>query len=237
MAPVLRPNASEATGTAPIKRTDSPFASETVAPRPPAGSIQVATPDVPRMTRDVLLADAMDAFAEGDHSGYSDGDWEFAFNDLSEFPIEVEALAVERDDPFEAAPVLRPHDFGELHCLAEAIYFEARGEKRIGRQAVAEVIINRVESDMFPDTICEVVTQGGDNRYKCQFSYNCDGLLESISEKDVYAEITTLAHQVLRGKRKPIVGGATHFHATWVNPRWSRKLEKTAEIGRHVFYQ
>ena len=236
-APVLRPNSSEAIGTASAKSTESPFVFETAAPRQPTGSIQVAVSDVPRMTRDVLLADAMEAFAEGDYSGNSDGNWEFASNELSEFPDGFEELVVERDDSFEAAPVLRPHYFDELQCLAEAIYFEARGEKKVGQQAVAEVIINRVKSDKFPNKICEVVMQGGSSRHRCQFSYNCDGLPESISEKDAYAEVRMLAFQVMQGEIKPVAGGATYFHTTWANPRWARKFEKTVEIGSHVFYQ
>lgn len=235
-APVLRPSGSEAIGTALTKSTESPFVFETPALRHPTGTIQVAVSDVPRMTRDALLADAMEAFAEGDYSGHSDLDWESASNDLSEFPDGFEELAVERDDSFEAAPVLRPQYFDELQCLAEAIYFEARGEKRVGQQAVAEVIINRVKSDKFPDKICEVVMQGGSDRHRCQFSYNCDGLPESISEKDAYAEVRTLAFRVMQGEIKPVTGGATYFHTTWANPRWARTFEKTAEIGSHVFY-
>ena len=235
--PVLRPDILEAIGTTPTKGTESPFAFETAAPQQPTDAIQVAVSGVPRMTRDVLLADALEAFAEGDYSGHSDDNWEFASSDLSELPDRFEKLAGGRDDSFGPAPVLRPHYFDELQCLAEAIYFEARGEKRVGQQAVAEVIIKRVKSDKFPDKICEVVMQGGSNRHRCQFSYNCDGLPESISEKDTYAEVRMLAFQVLQGEIKPVAGGATYFHTTSANPRWARKFEKTVEIGSHVFYQ
>lgn len=234
--PPLRPNVLEIVGTVPIKRTELLLALDAAVPQPTAIAIQEAAADVPRMTKDTLLADVLEAFAEGSDSGYSDINWEFASKDLSEAPDQFETWADVRVNSFEAAPVLRPNYFGELHCLAEAIYFEARGEKKVGQQAVAEVIINRVKSDKFPDKICEVVSQGGSYRDKCQFSFNCDGLPESISEKDAYAEVRMLAFRALQGEIKPVVGEATHFHATWANPRWASVFEKTAEIGRHVFY-
>ena len=235
-APRLRPSDPEFVAALSKEGTESLFISNTAArQRSTAANHEAA--DLPRMTRDMLLADALEAFAEGDHSGDLDLDLEAVFENLREFPDELESLTATLNDPPEAAPVLRPLYFGELHCLAEAIYFEARGEKATGQQAVAEVIINRVNSDKFPDKICEVVTQGGNNKNKCQFSFNCDGLPESISEKDAYAEVRMLAFRAMQGEIKPVAGGATYFHATWANPRWAGVFEKTAEIGSHVFYQ
>ena len=237
-APRLLPSGSEIVAAVPKRRTESLFILDNAAPRSSTIANHETPADVPRMTRDTLLADALEAFAEGDYSG--DFDLEFAFDNLSEFPEGVEALVAKHDASFEAAPILpilRPQYFGELHCLAEAIYFEARGEKALGQQAVAEVIINRVKSDKFPDKICEVVTQGGSYKNKCQFSFNCDGLSEAISEKDAYAEVRMLAFRAMQGEIKPVAGGATYFHATWANPRWAGVFEKTAEIGSHVFYQ
>ena len=224
-APRLQPRDSETVAFVLKKRSNSSFISKSASPKPLTIANHEAAA-VPRMTKDVLLAYALEEFAEGDYSGELDLDLELVFENLSESP-----------DGFEAAPVLRPQYFGELRCLAEAIYFEARGENAAGQQAVAEVIINRVNSDKFPDRICEVVTQGGSNKGKCQFSFNCDGLPESISEKDAYAEVRMLAFRVMQGEIKPVAGGATYFHATWANPRWAGIFEKTAEIGSHVFYQ
>ena len=234
--PLLRPNFLEIVGTVPVKRTESSLDLDVATPQPTAIAVQESEHDRPRMTRDMLLADISDAFADGSDSDRSDINWDFASKDLSEAPDRFEAWAEARGNSFKGAPVLRPHYFGELHCLAEAIYFEARGEKKAGQQAVAEVIINRVKSDKFPDKICDVVTQGGNYRGKCQFSFNCDGLPEAISEKDAYAEVRMVAFQVLQGEIKPVVGEATYFHATWANPRWASVFEKTAEIGSHVFY-
>ena len=131
----------------------------------------------------------------------------------------------------------RPADYGDLQCLAEAIYFEARGEGSRGWQAVAEVIQNRVESRDYPNTICGVVGQGAHRKNGCQFSFNCDGLPETIAEREVFGEIREMALRLLRGHAEPIVGGATHFHTRTANPRWSERFEMTAIIGRHVFYQ
>lgn len=236
-ASLLRSNGSEIVTVVPKKRAESWFTPESATPQPTTTANHETAIDAPRMTRDVLLADVMEAFAEGDYSGGLDLDLEYVFENLSESPDRFEALSAKLNDSFEAAPVMRPQYIGELHCLAEAIYFEARGEKAAGQQAVAEVIINRVKSDKFPDKICEVVAQGGNNKNKCQFSFNCDGLPESISEKDAYAEIRLLAFRAIQSEIKPVAGGATYFHATRVNPRWAGVFEKTAEIGSHVFYQ
>lgn len=225
LAPRLRPSGSETAVFVLKERSNPSIISESASSKPSTIANHEAAA-VPRMTKDVLLAYALEEFAEEDYSGDLNLDLELVFANWSESP-----------DGFDAAPVLRPQYFGELHCLAEAIYFEARGENPSGQQAVAEVIINRVNSDKFPDRICEVVTQGGSNKNKCQFSFNCDGLPESISEKDAYAEVRMLAFRAMQGEIKPVAGGATYFHATWANPRWAGIFEKTAEIGSHVFYQ
>lgn len=226
LAPRLRPSGSETVAFVLKERSNASFTSESASSKPSTIANHEAAAAVPRMTKDVLLAYALEEFSEGDYSGDLDFDLELVFENLSESP-----------DGYEAAPVPRPQYFGELHCLAEAIYFEARGENATGQQAVAEVIINRVNSDKFPDRICEVVTQGGSNKGKCQFSFKCDGLPESISEKDAYAEVRMMAFRAMHGEIKPVAGGATYFHATWANPRWAGIFEKTAEIGSHVFYQ
>ena len=136
-----------------------------------------------------------------------------------------------------ARPRQRPGYAPELECLAQAIYFEARGESTAGRHAVAETILNRVSSDLYPNTVCKVVEQGVGMLHRCQFSYNCDGRAEIIREKDVYHEIKNLARRVYREKRLTLTNGATHFHTVDVRPSWASELDKTANIGRHVFYR
>ena len=82
----------------------------------------------------------------------------------------------------------QPKTSSEMKCLAEAIYFEARGESIEGQYAVGEVIINRVLSDEFPNSVCGVISEGANRLNACQFSYNCDGKLETINEKKFMEE-------------------------------------------------
>ncbi len=125
----------------------------------------------------------------------------------------------------------------ELKCLSEALYFEARGEQLEGQIAVADVIINRKNSNRFPSTICGVVSEGSHKKHACQFSYNCDGKLELIYDKKTYRRIVKLSSMILNGAFSDVTNGATFFHASEVSPSWSKKFEKTRKIGRHIFYK
>ena len=125
----------------------------------------------------------------------------------------------------------------ELKCLSEALYFEARGEQIEGQIAVADVIINRKNSDQFPSTICGVVSEGSHKRHACQFSYNCDGKLELIYDKKTYRRIVKLSSILLNGAFSDVTNGATFFHASEVSPSWSKKFKETRTIGRHIFYK
>lgn len=134
------------------------------------------------------------------------------------------------------AVMMRPGD-EEMECLAQALYFEARGESVAGQRAVAEVIMNRVKSHRFPDTICGVVRQGGYKKNWCQFSYYCDGETETIREMKVYKQILKLVSSIMLGDLANITSGATHYHNVYVNPHWADRLERTTKIGRHIFYR
>lgn len=125
----------------------------------------------------------------------------------------------------------------QWQCLAEAIYFEARGESLAGQFAVAEVILNRVESPRYPGTICGVVRQGADRRGACQFSYACDGKPEVIADQESWDRAGKIAALMLDSADRPLTEGATHFHTTAVRPVWSRIYERTARIGAHLFYR
>jgi spore germination cell wall hydrolase CwlJ-like protein len=125
----------------------------------------------------------------------------------------------------------------ELQCLAEAIYFEARGEPEKGQIAVAQVVMNRVRHEEFPDKICGVVYQNQHWRNRCQFSFACDGIPERINEKDAWRQSMDVAKRVLRGEEHIAkVGKATHYHARYVRPRWARKMIRKDRIGLHIFY-
>ncbi|MFC3615252.1 cell wall hydrolase [Lutimaribacter marinistellae] len=126
----------------------------------------------------------------------------------------------------------------QFRCLAEALYFEARGEPVKGQFAVAEVILNRVESSQFPNTLCGVIRQGTGRKYQCQFTYTCDGRAETISERRAYERVAKVARMVIDGAtQNALTDGATHYHTTHVNPRWAKVFAETARIGRHIFYR
>ncbi len=126
----------------------------------------------------------------------------------------------------------------EQKCLAEGIYFEARGEDVKGQSAVAQVILNRVRNPAYPSTICGVVYQNRTWRNRCQFSFACDGTRPRVRSEHHYRVAQEVGMAVTAGKIFiPEVGSATHYHATYVNPRWARTMERMKKIGLHVFYR
>jgi spore germination cell wall hydrolase CwlJ-like protein len=125
----------------------------------------------------------------------------------------------------------------QWHCLTEALYFEARGENLVGQVAVAEVILNRVDSKSYPNSICGVIQQGQSTRNGCQFSFICDGKVEHIGDRGLFEELGKVAWVMIQGKPRILTGKATHYHAASVKPRWARRLVRTARIGDHIFYR
>jgi spore germination cell wall hydrolase CwlJ-like protein len=127
-------------------------------------------------------------------------------------------------------------------CLAQAIYHEARGESEQGQLAVANIIINRVLSKKYPSTVCGVVFQKADNgRYRCQFTFACDGRSDMGTEHRAWAKAAHLADLVYRefqlGQRPGVVpSNALYYHTTAVSPKWSNTMHRVAAIGAHVFY-
>ncbi len=126
----------------------------------------------------------------------------------------------------------------EKRCLAQAIYFEARGESAEGQAAVAQVVLNRMTSGLYPSTICGVVFQNRSHRHACQFSFTCDGRPLRVRDAEAWIEASRIAEDVLAGKTwLADIGDATHYHANDVRPRWARSLKKIDVIGRHIFYR
>lgn len=131
---------------------------------------------------------------------------------------------------------------GEKLCLAQAIYHEARGESRDGQLAVANVIINRAMSERYPSTICGVVFQNADRgRYKCQFTFACDGRSDMGKERGAWNRSVKLAatafHAFQQGERPGVVPNSVLFyHTTAVAPKWSHTFRRVAAIGSHIFY-
>jgi hypothetical protein len=123
-------------------------------------------------------------------------------------------------------------------CLAEAIYFEARGEEVRGQMAVAQVVLNRVFSGKYPTNVCGVVYQNAHRRLACQFTFACDRRPEVVREPDMWERAETIAAEMLDGKLwLPEVGKATHYHAYWVRPGWVREMNKMHKLGVHTFYR
>lgn len=125
----------------------------------------------------------------------------------------------------------------ESNCLAEAIYYEARSESADGQMAVAEVIVNRTRSSVYPSTYCGVVYQGSERTTGCQFTFTCDGSLNHRPRGDAWVRSQALAAEVMMGFMRPITHRATHYHTVAVDPVWSSNLVETTRIGAHIFYR
>ena len=130
-----------------------------------------------------------------------------------------------------------PKSDKQMSCLAEALYFEARGEQIKGQLAVGEVILNRVEDRRYPSSICKVVNQGTGRRFACQFTYTCDGKLETVHERKPYEIALKIAKILLTTHDRKLTRGSTHYHSNYVDPKWSKKFERVAKFGRHIFYR
>lgn len=139
------------------------------------------------------------------------------------------------EDWVDQQPVQESGD--EWQCLAEALYFEARGESLKGQFAVAEVILNRVKSALYPDSVCGVVNQGTGQKYACQFTYTCDGRPEVIREPGAWDRVARIAALMIGGAHSDLTKGAMFYHTRAVRPSWSRTFERTASIGVHYFYR
>lgn len=127
-----------------------------------------------------------------------------------------------------------PSGDAQWQCLTEALYFEARGESLEGQIAVAEVILNRVDSPLYPRTVCGVVKQRGGGG--CQFSYVCSGKTK-MREKGAADLAGRIARAMLDGAPRILTAGATHFHTRAVKPSWSKRFARTVSIGDHLFYR
>jgi spore germination cell wall hydrolase CwlJ-like protein len=123
-------------------------------------------------------------------------------------------------------------------CLAEAIYFEARGEAVRGQIAVAQVVLNRAFSGKYPDTVCGVVYQNKHRHFACQFTFACDNTRDVIREPDMWERAQKIAKAMLDGRLwLPEVDRSTHYHAYWVRPSWVSEMKKTYKFGVHTFYR
>jgi hypothetical protein len=159
-----------------------------------------------------------------------------------EIAQEVNALR-----PFSGLPIrpMRPFvltaDVGDrtraVHCMAQAIYYEAAREPLKGQQAVAQVVLNRMRHPAYPKSVCGVVFQGAARATGCQFTFTCDGSLRWAPQTDLWRRAEDVARKALAGYVDRDVGSATHYHASYVAPYWAPTLVKMTQVGAHIFYR
>ena len=187
---------------------------------------------IQKNTPDVLLSTEIEAILGQDHRALkkSGSFLQRLFKRVPTVP------AVQYDEAWLAS-LPEAKGGAEWACLTEALYFEARGEDAAGQFAVAEVILNRVDSPRFPRTVCGVVGQGSSKRNQCQFSYKCDGRSDTMSERDAYRQVGKVAKLMLDGAPRLLTHGAAYYHNNGVRPSWARKFARVAEVGPHLFYR
>jgi spore germination cell wall hydrolase CwlJ-like protein len=153
----------------------------------------------------------------------------------SETPVpESEAITTpeaQAVDPTGAAPL-----DDAITCLARSIYWETKGGTAVEMETVANVVMNRLGHEGFPDTVCAVVTQGSE-KHACQFSWWCDGRSDQVKEDDQYALAKEIARKALNKQLTDRTHGALYFHHRNVRPSWAQKYIKTAETRKFLFYR
>jgi spore germination cell wall hydrolase CwlJ-like protein len=139
---------------------------------------------------------------------------------------------------FRAEDVQRAETIdSELMCMAQAVYYESAREPLEGQLAVAEVIANRMQDHRYPDTACGVVFQGATRTTGCQFTFTCDGAMKTKPKGENWDRAKRIAAHVLMNLNEERTGGATHYHATYVDPIWNSGLIQTNKVGLHIFYR
>jgi spore germination cell wall hydrolase CwlJ-like protein len=157
----------------------------------------------------------------------------------------VAAAAAPAPKLVAAADIARPATdsamtqlLAEHKCLSEVLYYEARGEGAGGQKAIAEVVFHRMNHGDYGHSICAVVYEGA-RHSGCQFSFACNGDMKKAKQPGAWREAETLAARIMTGEipLKNATGGATNFHAASVSPDWADTMNKTTQIGNHVFYR
>lgn len=140
--------------------------------------------------------------------------------------------------PAERLGLAGPERAKAEKCLANAVYFESRGEPVRGQIAVAQVVMNRVFSPFYPKTVCGVVYQNAHRHNSCQFTFACDGIPDIVTEPEPWERAKRIARDTLDGKLwMPEVAKSTHYHAFWVHPSWVGEMKKLYSLGVHKFYR
>jgi N-acetylmuramoyl-L-alanine amidase len=156
---------------------------------------------------------------------------------MKKLAVYLSALAVlagcampPRSDAGPAAEASRGANAADVACLAEAVYFEARGTGQVGTEAVAHVVINRANSPKFPNSICGVVAD------RCQFAYRCDGYPDRLAQSADRQQAIRTAQRVITGA-PDITNGALFFHAASMEPGWFNTRPRVGMFGGNIFYR
>lgn len=124
-----------------------------------------------------------------------------------------------------------------MHCLTQAVYYEAASESAAGQRAVAQVVLNRMAHSSWPNSVCGVVFEGSQRSTGCQFTFTCDGSLGRKPSQSGWKRARQIASDALNGQVYEPIGLATHYHTHWVNPYWASSLDHIGTIGAHRFYK
>lgn len=163
----------------------------------------------------------------------------------------AETLVMLSDDDITISQSLTFNEdqFPQVNCMALNIYYETRSSNLADMYSVADVVLNRVEDTRYPDSICGVVKEGQQysdgrmKRNKCQFSWYCDGKNDTPRDRESWKKAQSIAWDIVKWNSfRGITEGSTHYHTTYVNPRWnkSRKgwsITRVGRIGAHIFYR
>ncbi|MCP8938545.1 cell wall hydrolase [Alsobacter sp. SYSU M60028] len=233
----------EATTPGALASENSPraLASQTTAAARASGATTTGTGSTPTVPRAIALSSTTPAPADATPI------------EIAAAPVSPEGLAALRarepavtvlakpsmDERPSYASLIDPGNITrEERCLAEAVYFEARSEPEDGQAAVAQVVLNRVKSGLYPTSVCGVVYQNRNRHLACQFTFACEGKALRVTEPEAWSTAVRIAREVTYGETyNAEVGGATHYHANYVRPYWAKRLQKKDVIGRHIFYQ
>lgn len=156
---------------------------------------------------------------------------------VSELPANLTHVNAPAAQPFHFADGGALESARDLACLADAVYYEARGEGAAGQAAVAQVVLNRVRHPAFPKSVCGVVFQRAEAGYGCQFSFACDGSMRRQREPEAWRRAEEVAARALNGAVMTTIGNATHFHVAGLDAGWGPRLLRVAQVGLHVFYR
>lgn len=166
-----------------------------------------------------------------------------AFDPLPDAPTSTDSHVLPLDK-VQVAPVAvfrgitALDSYRALNCLTSAVYYEAANEPDEGQRAVAQVVLNRVRSPLWPDSVCGVVYQGSDRAdFKCQFTFSCDGSMARSPSAAAWMRARRVAQRALAGDSYVPVGTATFYHTLAVRPNWASSVQPVAVIGAHIFYR